>query len=263
MNVDDAKSLLRDVAARSGAICETAKKAARHRKSLSGDNFYARKFHDHVVALSSSESKLTRYLSAVEDDGDASGKLERALGVLKSAGASLGQRVESFKSLRLLCESALLPKLDGLVASSVPSSEGVLPMDVVHGTRPYIEKVVLQANGCYEHQWYDACSVMIRRLVETLIIEVYEAQKRADEIKNGNGHFLMLSGLVTKIMGDPAFNLGRELTDSGGGLPLLKSLGDRAAHNRFYTAKKADIDKVTHHLRVIVEELLHRAGLKK
>ena len=69
----------------------------------------------------------------------------------------------------------------------------------------------------------------------------------------------MLSALVDTIMNDPAFNLGRETKR---GLPLIKSLGDRSAHNRFYIAKKPDIDKVTHDLRVIADELLHTAGLK-
>src|SRR5262245_12653684 len=117
----------------------------------------------------------------------------------------------------------------------------------------------MQANGTYEHQWYDASSVMIRRLVETLIIEVYEAKNRANEIKGGDGHFLMLSHLVDKILSDPAFHLGRETKR---GLPLIKSLGDRSAHNRYFIAKKDDIDKVTHDLRVVAEELLNLAGMK-
>src|SRR5262249_7941308 len=122
------------------------------------------------------------------------------------------------------------------------------------------ERVLLQANGTYEHQWYDACSVMIRRLVETLIIEVYEAKNRADEIKGTDGNFLMLSHLVDRITADPTFHLGRETKR---GLPLIKSLGDRSANNRYFIAKQPDIDKVTHDLRVIVEELLNLAGIQK
>jgi hypothetical protein len=43
---------------------------------------------------------------------------------------------------------------------------------------------------------------------------------------------------------------------------VIKSLGDRSAHNRHFLAKKEDIAKVTHDLRVVVDELLNLAGLK-
>jgi hypothetical protein len=132
-------------------------------------------------------------------------------------------------------------------------------MSVVKGTRGYIEKVVVQANGTYEHQWYDACSVMIRRLVETLIIEVYESKKRAHEIKGADGNFLMLRHLVDRLLADSSFHLGRETKR---GLPLIKSLGDRSAHTRYFLAKKEDIDRVIHDLRVVVDEMLNLTGLK-
>jgi hypothetical protein len=41
----------------------------------------------------------------------------------------------------------------------------------------------------------------------------------------------------------------------------MESLGDRAAHARRYIATKQDVDKVISGLRVVVEELLHLAGL--
>ena len=64
----------------------------------------------------------------------------------------------------------------------VPPSEGtrpindkfVLPHAIVKGTRGYIERVVFQINGCYEKGWFDGCAVMMRRLIETLIIECFE-----------------------------------------------------------------------------------------
>jgi hypothetical protein len=43
----------------------------------------------------------------------------------------------------------------------------------------------------------------------------------------------------------------------------MKSGGDRAAHHRQYIARKADVDKMIHYLRVIIEELLHLAKLRK
>lgn len=151
------------------------------------------------------------------------------------------------------------PDPSGEDVSSQPTTEQVLPLDVVKGTRTYLEQIVNQANGCYEKGWYDACSVMIRKLVEVLIIAVYESKGEADAIKK-DGNFLMLSGLIDDIATRHSWNLGRETKAA---LPLLKSLGDRSAHNRHYLARKADVDKVLPGLRVAVEDLLHHAKLVK
>jgi hypothetical protein len=121
-------------------------------------------------------------------------------------------------------------------------------------TRKYLEQTVNQANGCY-----DACSVMVRKLVEVLIIAVFEAKGEAAAIKKDD-NFLMLSGLVDAILARSDWNLGRETKTA---LPLLKSLGDRAAHSRHYMARKVDVDKVLPGLRVAVEDLLHHANLVK
>src|SRR5258708_8647961 len=65
----------------------------------------------------------------------------------------------------------------------------VVPRSVVRSTRGYVEKVLNQANGSYEKGWYDACAVMIRRLIETLIIEAFEKHQIADKIKGPTGDF--------------------------------------------------------------------------
>ncbi len=140
-----------------------------------------------------------------------------------------------------------------------PKSEQVLPASVVGGTRGYYDRIIQQANGCYERQWFDACSVMIRKFVEVLIIEVYEANGKANDIKDRNGNFLMLGDLINVILQDSTWHLGREVKDS---LPEIKRMGDRSAHNRRYIATKADVDKVLPGLRVIADELLHVAKLK-
>jgi hypothetical protein len=70
----------------------------------------------------------------------------------------------------------------------------------------------------------------------------------------------MLSGLVDANLSRTDWNLGRETKTA---LPLLKSLGDRAAHHRHCIARNVDVDRMLPGLRVAVEELLHRANLLK
>jgi len=81
-----------------------------------------------------------------------------------------------------------LPPSEGL-----PSySEEVVIFSLVKDTRSYIERIVHQINGSYHRGWYDASAVMIRRLIETLIIEVFEARGIAHKIKDSRGDFLYL-----------------------------------------------------------------------
>jgi len=140
-----------------------------------------------------------------------------------------------------------------------PESEQVIASSLVRGTRGYIEKVVDQINGCYEHGWFDGCAVMIRRLVETLIIEAYEKREIADKVKNQNGDFYYLSDLIDCILSETAWNLGRNAKTA---LPKLKSIGDLAAHSRRYHTHRSDIDKIIGDLRIVVQELTYLSGLK-
>ncbi len=70
---------------------------------------------------------------------------------------------------------------------------------------------------------------------------------------------MMLRYLIDQILSSNSWNLGRETKQA---LPLIKSFGNRSAHNRRFIAKKQDIDKIVPGLRVVADEMLHLAGLK-
>lgn len=144
-------------------------------------------------------------------------------------------------------------------ATAGSRDEPVIYMAMVRGTRGYIERVAHQANGSYANGWYDACAVMLRRLLETLIIECYEAHKIEDRIKDQGGNFLFLKDLVDRMLAEKAWTLGRVVRAV---LPKLKELGDKSAHNRRYNAHREDIDKILKDLRDTVQELLVLARLK-
>lgn len=257
MNIEESTQIIESFLAQCEEICDVTKTAGKNKKSLSGSNFYGNKFHNLLVEISRLESTVSKLIVASNfDEGE---KFSPYVNIIKSPIATFSKKAEALKQLRLFCKSELLPCLERLKANHIPETEQVLSMVVVQGTRGYIERIVLQANGCYEHQWYDACAVMIRRLVETLIIQLYEAKGKAAEIQDRDGNFSMLSNLVNKVVNDTSWNLGRETKAA---LPLLKSLGDRSAHNRHYLATKLDIDKVLPGLRVVVDDFLHLSGLK-
>jgi hypothetical protein len=261
MTSSEAKTALTSLCDEAKAATEIAKTAIRNKSSLRGDNFYGRKFHQSVVNLSSLAPKLASLFSQFTSENDlrACEDIRQSIEITKSFDADGITRTKAVQKLELACQGTLFASLDALEAPAVPATEQVLASAVVKNTRTYFERAVLQANGNYERGWYDASSVMIRKFVEMLIIEVYEHVGRPNHIKGLDGNFLMLSGLVDKILADSVFNLGRETKTA---LPMLKSLGDRSAHTRRYFATKSDIDKVIPGLRVVSDELLHLAGLK-
>lgn len=139
------------------------------------------------------------------------------------------------------------------------ASERVVPISVVSGTRGYIVAVANQANGCYERGWFDACAVMIRRLLETLIIEVFEHHKLDPKIKNKNGDFFYLADLISASVAETSWNLTRNAKKA---LPRLKDIGDKSAHSRRFNAHRKDLDPLLDDVRVVVQEFVYLAGLK-
>ena len=169
--------------------------------------------------------------------------------------ASISDAVGLAAGLQRLVNETVKPPAE----TAVSHDEPVLYMALVRGTKGYIEKVAHQVNGAYQNGWYDASAVMIRRLLETLIIECYEAHKIESQIKDSTGNYLFMKDLVDKVLAEPAWTLGRSARSV---LPKLKDLGDKAAHNRRYNAMRQDIDKVIPHLREVVQELVALANLK-
>jgi hypothetical protein len=148
------------------------------------------------------------------------------------------------------------PPEEGLAAAS----QQVVMTSLVRDTRGYIIRVANQINGTYEKGWYDACAVMIRRLIETLIIETFEEHQIAHKIKNNAGDFLYLRDLIDKTLSEPSWNLGRNAKQA---LPKLKDIGDKSAHGRRFFAQRGDLQTLLSDIRTVVQELLYLSGLRK
>ena len=118
-----------------------------------------------------------------------------------------GRRKGSFQiDVRRLDElEQLYGSLLGL--KKVVISDLIVPGEWVTGTRVYLEKLVHQINGCYEYGFYDACAALCRRLMESLIIEIYFSQGRHHEIQK-NGLFVRLEKLISHVRSDTKLTLG-------------------------------------------------------
>ena len=207
-----------------------------------------------------------------------SGELTRVMGDHHIASANSTRMAEAIRKTKLAAETkagfSLKPGSrkvihgwlpDGLegIQPAINHADGYLPDAVWKNTRGYIEAVCKELNGCYRAAYYNAAAVMLRRLLETLIIEAYEHLKRESEIKDGNGNYFMLQDLVDRACGEKAhagLNLGRNTKTT---LKDAREIGNYAAHARRYIAHASDLTKLQGGARVTVQELVHIADLVK
>jgi hypothetical protein len=152
--------------------------------------------------------------------------------------ATFPAQAESMKAILI----GILEKLD-----KVEPSEELFPMEIVEGTRSYIEKLAAQANGCYQNNWYDACAVMVRRLVEILIVDCFEGHNLASKTEDGNRDYYGLAQLIDLFLREPAWHVPRPVKKYLPRLADLKAIGDTAAHGRHLVTKKQieDLAKAT------------------
>ncbi|MFD2937861.1 hypothetical protein [Spirosoma flavum] len=134
------------------------------------------------------------------------------------------------------------------------------PFELVEGTRGYIENVAKQSILSYQNGLYDSCLVMVRKLIETLIIEAFEVHKIESNIKSNDGFYFYLSDLISILLSEAAWTITRNSQQS---FPKIKKFADLSAHNRRFNAKKNDIDQIKDDIRIVIEELVHLAKFDK
>ncbi len=151
-------------------------------------------------------------------------------------------------------------KYEGLLKlKKVEVSDVIIPSASVKGTRAYLEKMVHQINGSYEYGFFDGCAALSRRLMESLLIEIYISGNRVHEIQN-NGVFFGLEKLIATVRADKKINLSRNTPKT---MTEIKQLGDTAAHDRVYITQQQDIDDVKAKYRRMIQDLLNASGLGK
>ena len=144
-----------------------AKKGARHNQSLSGDNFYGNK-------LAGLRADATNCFSEIASDsaGDTSATAELIQTVF-AGNTPNKQRSEAAKDLLFSIRTAHREK----TRSPSPEDSSLFPQTIlVQANRGYLTTIGRQMNSCYSAGWFDACAVMLRRLLEISIIEAFEAK---------------------------------------------------------------------------------------
>ncbi len=113
-------------------------------------------------------------------------------------------------------------------------------------------KVLDEANRCFAQNCPNACAAMLRRLVESLIIEAFEAHGVETKIKDTSGEYLELKALIGKATAETSLRLTRNTRNA---LPNLKFLGDLSVHARRNLVRNDDLKALHNDARAALEEL--------
>jgi hypothetical protein len=225
------------------------RKARQHKKSLNGDNFYGNK-------LAKIRADAVNAFAELSDGsvGDTAASAELIEAVFSPTG-DLNGRLGAAREL----QHALRTKWRSTKAQKSSPGNELFPLSLItQAKRGYLLSIATQMNGCFREGWYDACAVMMRRLVEIVLIEAFEHQGVAGKVKDNKGDYVHLSALIDQALAEPKFKLSRNAKAE---LPKLRDIGHRSAHGRYFTAQRADITKIEGGVRVVVEEFLNHAGL--
>src|SRR5438309_8681453 len=178
---------------------ELAKKARKYRQNLAGDTFYGNK----LAELRADATNAFRDLSS-QSAGDVSAMAE----LIETALSATTPRQDRIAAARELIFSLRTTWRDATPVHR--KEESLFPLAIlVQANRGYLVTVGRQMNGCYAKGWYDACAVMIRRIVEIAIIEAFEAKGIASRIKDASGNYVHLSDLIGHALDEAAWSLSR------------------------------------------------------
>lgn len=136
----------------------------------------------------------------------------------------------------------------------------ILPVALYEKTRGFIESLAKQINASYENNVFDGCAVLMRRLEEVLLIMAYENLGIDGTIKDpSTGTYLMLERIVANASGNSTLNLSRtSRTD----IDVFRELGNYSAHKVSYLCRREYIKEKIDRYRALIDELLHKAGLR-
>lgn len=181
--------------------------------------------------------------------------------IIKSKNFIKGSKKDTYrisvKRLKQLRESYT----DVNESEEIISDDSVIPEVLLQETkRPYLIKLAQQINASYEHNLFDACSLMMRRMLEVLLIHAFENAGIEGDVKDSEGNYQNLKTLINKAISRTEINIS---TDVKKDMDKFRELGNLSAHRVKYNCRKDDIRTSKLEYRATIEELLYIAGLNK
>jgi hypothetical protein len=144
-------------------------------------------------------------------------------------------------------------------SQEVMDDGAILPPVLYENTRGYIASLAKQINRSYEENIFDGCAVLMRRLEEVLLILSYQHLKIDDQIKDPQGNYVLLEGIVTNAQSNKTLNLSRNGKKT---IEKIREMGNYSAHQITYQCRREWIQEKIEEYRALVTELLSKAGIK-
>jgi hypothetical protein len=144
-------------------------------------------------------------------------------------------------------------------SEEIISDDTILPETLYVKTRGYIESLAKQINASYEHNIFDGCAVLMRRLIEILLILSYENHGIESKIKDSSGNYKILDRIIADAKSDKTLSISRNTKSC---LDDFRVLGNFSGHRIYYNCKRQDIRKLMLDYRAAVEEFLYKAGIR-
>lgn len=144
-------------------------------------------------------------------------------------------------------------------SEDIISDDSLLPEILFNEVRrQYLVKAAQQVNAAYEHNLFDACALMMRRLLEILLIHCFEARGIEDRVKDDEGNYQNLKTLINKAKTFSEIPLS---ADAKKDIDSFRELGNLSAHRVKYNCRRDDIRTLRVEYRAVIEELLYAADL--
>jgi hypothetical protein len=178
----------------------------------------------------------------------------------RSASTVKGQAPGSFILHRNFVKE-LEGKFPQLMEQSQEVMDGgtILPLIAYEKTPFHVMSLAKQINLCYEQNIFDGCAVLMRRLEEVLLIMAYQKLDIDDQIKDGAGNYKMLEAIVKNAQSNTTLKLGRNGKEM---IEKVREMGNYSAHSIVYVCRREYIKEKIEGYRLLVHELLHKAGLR-
>ncbi len=210
-------------------------------------------FHDHQHTGSS--VSLTDICKLLHEQG-LSGSINRSRLFTQLSRHRDVIRGSSAEAIKL--RAASRSRLDETYAKYLKShrkrpSDSVFERAKFQDARPCWRGLVEEINACNDGGHYNACAVLCRRLVESLLIAAFEQHGVDGAIVRNNGDYPSLDSLIGHAVSGKHFRLDRV---SKAALPVIKRLGDIAAHSPHHLVSKAEVMEMATHARPLTSKLL-------
>ncbi len=143
--------------------------------------------------------------------------------------------------------------------ASISESGSILPVQLFADVPRNIQLICKQINASYEQNLYDCTAVMMRRLLEGLLVLSYQKHGIEADITEKNGCHSTLDRIIKNAAQNGTLALSANTKRD---MALFKDIGNYSAHKIWYNSTKQDIEPHLLKYRVIIEELMYKAGVK-